>query len=54
LGGPAAGLGRGELDGGRTSLRLDNDAGPLEHLARTNAGAFAIGQTSHWLRHRRR
>jgi hypothetical protein len=31
-------LGRGELEAGRTSLRLDNDAGPLERLARTTAG----------------
>ena len=31
-------LGRGELDPGRSSLRLDNDPGPLERLARGNAG----------------
>jgi hypothetical protein len=34
----AAVLGRGLLDEGRTSLRLDNDAGPLERLARDVAG----------------
>ena len=31
-------LGRGALDEGRSSLRLDNDAGPLERLARATAG----------------
>jgi hypothetical protein len=31
-------LGRGELEDGRSSLRLDNDRGPLERLARTHAG----------------
>jgi hypothetical protein len=35
-------LGRDELDDGRTSLRLDNDAGPLERLARANAGDAAV------------
>ena len=34
----AAMLGRGALDGGRTSLRLDNDPGPLDRLAREAAG----------------
>jgi hypothetical protein len=34
----AALLGRGLLDGGRTSLRLDNDPGPLDRLAREAAG----------------
>jgi hypothetical protein len=38
----AARLGRGELDAGRTSLRLDNDAGPLERLARADAGDAAV------------
>jgi hypothetical protein len=34
----AATLGRGVLDDGRSALRLDNDPGPLERLARSNAG----------------
>jgi hypothetical protein len=34
----AALLGRGALDEGRTSLRLDSDPGPLERLAREAAG----------------
>jgi hypothetical protein len=34
----ATALGRGELDAGRTSLRLDNDPGPLDRLARAGAG----------------
>jgi hypothetical protein len=34
----AALLGRSALDAGRSSLRLDNDPGPLERLARQNAG----------------
>jgi hypothetical protein len=38
----AAQLGRGALDGGRTSLRLDNDSGPLERLARETAGNEAV------------
>ena len=38
----AAVLGRGELDDGRSSLRLDNDPGPLERLARTRAGDAAV------------
>jgi hypothetical protein len=35
-------LGRGVLDEGRSSLRLDNDPGPLERLARTTAGDDAV------------
>ena len=31
-------LGRGELEEGRTSLRLDSDPGPLDRLARARAG----------------
>ena len=38
----AARLGRGELDPARSSLRLDNDPGPLERLARTHAGDSAV------------
>jgi hypothetical protein len=38
----AAALGRGELDAGRTSLRLDNDPSPLERLARARAGDAAV------------
>jgi hypothetical protein len=38
----AALLGRGALDAGRTSLRLDNDPGPLERLARKAAGDAAV------------
>jgi hypothetical protein len=34
----AATLGRGALDEGRSSLRLDNDPTPLERLARATAG----------------
>ena len=34
----AATLGRGALDEGRSSLRLDNDPSPLERLARSTAG----------------
>jgi len=34
----AATLGRGALDDARSSLRLDNDASPLERLARATAG----------------
>jgi hypothetical protein len=40
----AACLGRGALDPGRTSLRLDNDPGPLERLARESAGDAAVEQ----------
>jgi hypothetical protein len=35
-------LGRGELDDSRSSLRLDNDPGPLERLARAHAGDAAV------------
>jgi hypothetical protein len=35
-------LGRGALDAARTSLRLDNDPGPLERLARDTAGDEAL------------
>jgi hypothetical protein len=38
----AAALGRGELDAGRTSLRLDSDPSPLERLARARAGDAAV------------
>jgi hypothetical protein len=38
----AALLGRGALDGGRDSLRLDNDPRPLERLAHETAGAEAV------------
>jgi hypothetical protein len=38
----AALLGRGALDEARTSLRLDNDPGPLERLARRAAGDDAV------------
>ena len=38
----AALLGRGALDGGRNSLRLDNDPGPLERAARDAAGDDAV------------
>ena len=31
-------LGRGSLEAGRSSLRLDNDPAPLERLARSHAG----------------
>jgi hypothetical protein len=41
----ATALGRGELDDGRSSLRLDNDAGPLERLARARAGDAAVDAT---------
>jgi len=34
----ASALGRGQLDEGRTSLRLDNDSGPLERQARGLVG----------------
>ena len=40
--GTAAALGRGELDEGRSSLRLDNDPNPLELLARARAGDAAV------------
>jgi hypothetical protein len=35
-------LGRGALDGGRDSLRLDNDPGQLERLARQTVGDEAV------------
>ncbi|HEX9379456.1 MAG TPA: hypothetical protein VF872_07685 [Gaiellaceae bacterium] len=35
-------LGRGELEEGRSSLRLDNDPNPLERLARARAGDAAV------------
>jgi hypothetical protein len=38
----AAALGSGELDAGRSSLRLDNDPNPLERLARTRVGDAAV------------
>jgi len=38
----AAALGRGELESGRSSLRLDSDPSPLERLARTQAGDAAV------------
>jgi hypothetical protein len=38
----AVSLGRGVLDEGRSALRLDNDPGPLERLARTEAGDGAV------------
>ena len=34
----ASSLGRGVLEEGRSSLRLDNDPSPLERVARANAG----------------
>jgi hypothetical protein len=40
----AAVLGRGELEDGRSRLRLDNDANPLERLARAQAGDAAVEQ----------
>jgi hypothetical protein len=38
----AVGLGRGMLDDARSTLRLDNDALPLERLARAQAGDAAV------------
>src|SRR5215212_1914241 len=38
----AAALGRGELDPGRSSLRLDNDPATLDRLARARAGDAAV------------
>jgi hypothetical protein len=35
-------LGRGELEEGRSSLRLDNDSGQLERLARASVGDAAV------------
>jgi len=40
----AVALGRGELEDGRSSLRLDNDPKPLERLARTRAGDAAVDE----------
>jgi hypothetical protein len=37
-------LGRGALDHGRTSLRLDNDPGPLERLARETTSDTAVSR----------
>jgi hypothetical protein len=38
----AAALGRGELEEPRSSLRLDNDPGPLERFARARVGEAAV------------
>jgi hypothetical protein len=38
----ATALGRGALDEGRSSLRLDNDPSPLERFARAGAGDTAV------------
>jgi hypothetical protein len=38
----AVALGRGELDVGRSSLRLDSDPKPLDRLARAQAGDAAV------------
>jgi hypothetical protein len=38
----ASTLGRGVLEEGRSALRLDNDSGPLERLARGEAGDAAV------------
>jgi hypothetical protein len=38
----ASSLGSGALEEGRSSLRLDNDPGPLERLARTRAGEAPV------------
>ena len=40
----AAALGRGELDTGRSSLRLDSDPNPLDRLARERAGDAAVDE----------
>jgi hypothetical protein len=37
-------LGRGELEDGRSRLRLDNDPSPLERLARERVGDAAVDQ----------
>jgi hypothetical protein len=37
-------LGQGRLDEARSSLRLDNDPGPLERLARAHAGDETVGR----------
>jgi hypothetical protein len=41
----AAALGRGKLEEGRSSIRLDNDPNPLERLARTLAGDTIVDET---------
>jgi hypothetical protein len=41
----ATSLGRGELDAGRSSLRLDHDAGPLDRVARAHAGDAPVDAT---------
>jgi hypothetical protein len=38
----AASLGRGMLEEGRSAIRLDSDPGPLERLARSEAGDDAV------------
>jgi len=48
----AAALGRGELEEGRSSLRLDSDPNPLERLARERAGYAAVDEAL--ATHRRR
>ena len=48
----AALLGRGALDDGRASLRLDNDPGPLERLARENAGDESVDRALGLHQHR--
>ena len=48
----AALLGRSALDGGRDTLRLDNDPGPLERAAREHAGDEAVDRALEL--HRRR
>jgi hypothetical protein len=45
-------LGRGALDDARTSLRLDNDPGPLERRARAQVGDAAV--TAALAAHRKR
>jgi hypothetical protein len=45
-------LGRGSLESGRDSLRLDNDPGPLERAARDHAGDEAVDRAVEF--HRRR
>ena len=41
----AALLGRGALDDARNSLRLDNDSGPLERLARESTGDHEVSRS---------
>jgi len=38
-------IGRSSLDDARTSLRLDNDPGPLERLARETAGDHEVSRS---------